>query len=567
MPKVKPSMNRLTMQLALLIALAAGCEMGRAPGLTTPLSNESVAGNANTPSHADGTALRGTYKVVNVGTTLAFATAHGSRDDGAQIWGWPYDGNNAQKWAMQPVGEMAYTFTNIDSNKVLDSAGGIDAHATTNAVAVQQWDYRTGDANQLWRVALSEDRGSYTIANVATAMCLGFSAMSDGEGTYVTQSPCASSPLQTWGLTAVAPTSSGDGPNPSVSPTPVSTPTPTPKISPTITPTAPTVPDAPAIAGLHVSGTTLVDGSGKVVRFHGVNIPSLEWSNGEPTNSTQPCYSGQTIMDTVKKAIGTYKVNFIRLPISQDRWMNKVDGQGPTYRNTVSAIVSYATQNNVYVDIDLHWSDMGVWGQNLNPHMMPDDNTPAALKDIAETFMHNQMVLIGTYNEPHGVSWDIWRDGGSVTEGAVTYHTPGIQSLINTIRSTGALNVIMAGGLDWSSDLSGVVNGYPLMDINLAMDAHVYPWKGQPADWDAKMGVAHQKYALIVGEYGAAYTWLDSWATPQDFLNGAHAWVDKYEFGFAIWAMHPAGNPAMIADWCYTPTSYFGSVVIPWLGN
>ena len=348
----------------------------------------------------------------------------------------------------------------------------------------------------------------------------------------------------------------------------VASPLPAPQASPAVTPTpTPTVPAAPTIAGLHVSGTTLVDAAGRTVRLHGVNIPSLEWSNGEPTDSTQPCYPGQTIMDTVRKAISDYHINFIRVPISQDRWMNRVDGQGDAYRNTISAIVAYATQNGVYVDIDLHWSDMGVWGQNLNPHCMPDDNTPVALQDIATTFMNNPMVLFGTYNEPHDVSWSVWRDGGSVTEGTTTYHTPGIQALIDTIRATGALNVIMAGGLDWSSDLSGVVSGYPLADINLAMDAHVYPWKGQPADWDAKMAIAHQKYAVIVGEYGAAYTWLDTWATPQDFLNAAHGWVDQYDFGFSVWAMHPAGNPAMIADWCYTPTPYFGDLVIPWLGN
>ncbi len=334
--------------------------------------------------------------------------------------------------------------------------------------------------------------------------------------------------------------------------------------APTPTPTAPA---APTISGLHVSGTTLVDAAGKIVRLHGVNIPSLEWSNGEPTDSTQPCYPGQTIMDTVRKAISDYHINFIRLPISQDRWMDKVDGQGGAYRATVTAIVTYATQNGVYIDLDLHWSDMGVWGQNLNPHCMPDDNSQVALQDIATTFMSNPMVLFGTYNEPHDVSWAIWRDGGSVTEGLATYHTPGIQALINAMRATGALNVIMAGGLDWSSDLSGVVTGYPLTDINLVMDAHVYPWKGQPADWDAKMAIAHQKYALVVGEYGAAYTWLDTWATPQDFLNAAHGWVDQYDFGFSVWAMHPAGNPAMIADWCYTPTPYFGGVVLPWLGN
>jgi len=40
----------------------------------------------------------------------------------------------------------------------------------------------------------------------------------------------------------------------------------------------------------------------------------------------------------------------------------------------------------------------------------------------------------------------------------INYHTPGIESLIYTIRNTGARNVIVAG-VGWSGTLTGMVNG------------------------------------------------------------------------------------------------------------
>lgn len=322
---------------------------------------------------------------------------------------------------------------------------------------------------------------------------------------------------------------------------------------------------ATASNALHVAGNRLVDAAGNPVRLHGVNIPSLEWGNGEPNAGSNPCFAGQSILDSVRKALGVYQVNLIRLPISQDRWWNAVDGQGDSYRATVDAVIQLIADAGAYVDLDLHWSDAGAWGQNIGQHNMPDDNTATVWADLAWRYQNNPAVLFGLYNEPRDVDWSTWRDGGQVTEDGLTYHSPGLAGLIAAVRNVGATNVLIAGGLDWAFDLTGVANGYALPDGNLVYDAHIYPWKGQSDVWDAKVGLITQNYPLLVGEFGATEDGLSGFDSPEAFIGTLHAWLDANGASYSAWNLHPQSTPALISDWCYTPTPHFGAVTLPWL--
>ena len=79
--------------------------------------------------------------------------------------------------------------------------------------------------------------------------------------------------------------------------------------------------------------------------------------------------------------------------------------------------------------------------------------------------------LFNLYNEPHNVGWDIWKNGGQVTEKATrktpvkTFKAVGMQALLDAVRGTGAQNVVIVGGLDWSYDYSGILEGRQLLPI------------------------------------------------------------------------------------------------------
>ena len=193
---------------------------------------------------------------------------------------------------------------------------------------------------------------------------------------------------------------------------------------------------------LHVSGTQLLDGANRPVLLRGVNCACMEWtSDGEGH-----------ILKTVDVAIHDWHANVIRLPVSQDRWFGfcpEQNGDPKPYRALVNQIVERVTAQNTYVIFDLHWNDAGVWNPITGQHVMPDDNSITFWKDAAREYRDNPGVLFDLYNEPHDVSWDVWRDGGMVQDKGPTvrkptkYHTPGMQALLNTVRFQGAKNLVV----------------------------------------------------------------------------------------------------------------------------
>src|SRR5690606_23251666 len=144
---------------------------------------------------------------------------------------------------------------------------------------------------------------------------------------------------------------------------------------------------------LHVDGNKVKDSNGNIVRLQGANIPSLEWKN-----------TGDNIVASQNHLRDVWKANFIRFPLSQDRWFGHAPGQsdgGAAYRAIVDGIVSRANAGNYYVLLDLHWSNRGTWGSNIGQAAMPDMNSATFWTDCATRYKNNPSVLFDLYNEPY----------------------------------------------------------------------------------------------------------------------------------------------------------------------
>lgn len=314
---------------------------------------------------------------------------------------------------------------------------------------------------------------------------------------------------------------------------------------------------------LRVVKNAVVDGRGQRVRLRGVNAASLEWtSNGEGH-----------ILETIQTAIRDWRVNHVRLPLAQDRWFGKANEQtdeGKAYRALVKQAVDLCAEQGCYIILDLHWSDAGAWGKQIAQHKMPDANSAAFWKEVATAYKNHPAVLFDLYNEPHDVSWDVWLMGGEVTEKGpkpgetTTYRAVGLQSLLDTVRATGAKNVVIAGGLNWSYDLDAIVQGRRLADPvghGVIYANHAYPFKGDTVEtWIARMERATKELPVIVSEFGS------------DPKGGAglsgEQWVRKmldaleqHEWAWTAWDLHPGAGPTLISDWKYTPTPDFGALV------
>ncbi len=307
---------------------------------------------------------------------------------------------------------------------------------------------------------------------------------------------------------------------------------------------------------LKVEGKQLKTADGKAVRLRGVNIPGLEWSQGDH------------LFDSLRVALDDWGASIIRLPLSQDRWFGRTEEKkdgGKSYRDTVHEFVRRAARKQTYVILDLHWSNAGQWGQHIGQHKMPDDNSVSFWQDAAAAFANHPAVLFGLYNEPYGVSWQVWRDGGNVVEEdkksgrKLEYHTPGLQKLLEVCRGKGANHIVLVGGLDWGYDLSGVARGNTLHDPRgngVVYDTHIYPWK---KDWDRFVTPAVEKHAVFVGEFGPDYDLYKK--DPKIFVSEMLRYLDQHQLNWAAWCMHPAAKPCLIKDWKYTLTP-FGEPVV-----
>jgi dipeptidyl aminopeptidase/acylaminoacyl peptidase len=317
---------------------------------------------------------------------------------------------------------------------------------------------------------------------------------------------------------------------------------------------------------LMVEKTQDLNSRNEPVRLRGVNTASLEWtSNGEGH-----------IRETIATAIKDWHVNIIRLPLAQDRWFGKAPEQndaGRSYRALVQEIVDLCRANGCYVILDLHWSDAGQWGKEIGQHVMPDQNSLEFWKSCASEYSNHPGVIFDLYNEPHDVSWEIWQHGGQVTENARrrnperTFQAVGMQALLDAVRATGAKNVVIAGGLDWSYDMSGFLEKRQLVDRTgngVIYSNHTYPFKGDSIQrWIAKLQRASEVIPVIVSEFGAeSQSGVHaSGPSPEQWVRQVLQALEDHGWAWTAWNLHPRAGPRLVSDWKYTPTPTYGKWV------
>ena len=315
-------------------------------------------------------------------------------------------------------------------------------------------------------------------------------------------------------------------------------------------------------AALHVDGSIIRTADGNAVRLQGVNVASLEWSN-----------MGDQVLESVRVAIFDWNCNTIRLPLNQNRWFGEMEQQndgGRLYRLIVDEIVRYISENGCYVIIDLH--NFAIEGQAREIHSAPEIYDMPNMKsvdfwqDVAARYANAPAVLFDLYNEPHDESWNVWKFGGWVRTNLTvdtTYQSPGMQALLDVVRSTGAENVVIAGGLDWGYDLRGIPE-YALDDPygNIVYGTHIYPWKGNEADWNRSVGHVIGRFPILVGEVGCEPNSVP-WPSydPYTWAVEVLSYINEHRLNWTAWCFHPSAGPCLIKDWTYEPTPYWGDFV------
>jgi len=321
---------------------------------------------------------------------------------------------------------------------------------------------------------------------------------------------------------------------------------------------------------LHVGRTTgnmteqinrIYNSNGKQIRLVGVNVPSLEWGAGE------------SVGWSTYEVFANWNANIVRLCVDPDGWLGlntSKHGSQANYRATVDRIVALANSFGKYIILDNH------------EYVAPTQKTLNFWLSAAEHYKNNPAVLFGLLNEPHSVNWDLWQNGG--VRNSVTHI--GHQRLVNEIRDLGANNIIVAGGLDWGYDLSGIAqNSFARLLIDkpggrgIVYDSHAYPWKDTNQNFTGhatRVLVMANRAPILIGEFGIEEEGVD--VIPPNGINRTVGqmpwymdkilnWMEEHSFHFTAWNFHPSSSPRMVlnAGWSeranVTPNQYFGQQV------
>jgi endoglucanase len=298
-----------------------------------------------------------------------------------------------------------------------------------------------------------------------------------------------------------------------------------------------------------ISGSSILNSSGQTVTLHGVSLSSTEWScNGD---GNFPASAFATMHNE-------WNANAVRIPLFQDMWLSTAKDYCSSYAANIAGWVKAAQANNMVVILDLHWSDKGnldYTPQSSNQQCMADQNSNTFWQQVASTYKTNPGVWFELYNEPELSNWSAWENGDS--SGSVCgFPIVGMQTLYNTVRATGANNIVIAGGISHASHLDGV----PLLNgTNIAYAIHPYAndidggnagsWSN--SDWDNRFGylVQQNKAPVIATEFGDTECGNSSGAASYD--TGILNYFRNNHISYTGWAWYVGGcgYPSLISDW------------------
>ena len=326
------------------------------------------------------------------------------------------------------------------------------------------------------------------------------------------------------------------------------------------------------LLSIAVQGNHLVDESGSTVVLHGVDTSGTEYA----------CVSENSIFDGTQEASGTsiaamrsWGFNAARVQLNESCWLGvqgvKAAYSGLTYQGAIEQYVDALNAAGMYVIVDMHFSSTGGGRKATGQLPMPDERyAPAFWNSVANAFKDDPAVIFDLFNEPYPnrntdspASWRCVLDGsaGHTCRG-FGYQAAGMQQLLDSVRSTGATNVVLVGGPQYAGDLDQWLQYEPRDPIGqLAASIHIY-WD-TPAHpdyspcydsscWTGVVGPLATKVPVVVGEFGE----LDCGDTLYPpFLDFA----DQHGISYLGWAWFVGScskEPSLISSYAGAPTDY-----------
>jgi endoglucanase len=206
------------------------------------------------------------------------------------------------------------------------------------------------------------------------------------------------------------------------------------------------------------------------VGFTGVNLAGADFGKLPGKHNFDYFYPSSANIDYYVE-LG---FNVIRLPFRWERLEPKLGGPfAPDEQALLVDCVSYATKKNLHVVLDPHnyakraMQDDGWTAEHLiGSAQVPVKAFSLFWSRLAELFKHDTRVIFGLMNEPAGIDLEAWFSAANAA--------------IASIRATGAINLILIPGINWTGAHSWISSGNTRMGEvsdpanNFAFDVHQY---------------------------------------------------------------------------------------------
>jgi endoglucanase len=306
-----------------------------------------------------------------------------------------------------------------------------------------------------------------------------------------------------------------------------------------------------------VRGNHLVDQAGKTVRLLGLNRSGTEYQCVEGGQ----IFDGPTDQASIE-AMLSWHINAVRVPLNESCWLGingvEPDLSGNAYRAAIHEYVEALERNGLYVILDLHWAaPRHQLATGLIP--LPDaEHAPEFWRSVAGEYRDDRSILFDVYNEPHDVSWECWSAPCTSYDTYFgSYPSVGLPQLLEAVRSTGALQPVMLGGLDWASDPRGWLAHRP-RDPAHALVASNHTYQFTPCGRGCRKALANiaRHVPVVTGELGesdCSHHYIDP------YMN----WADRHGISYLGWTWDAGTSrwtcqegTAMIENYAGDPTPF-----------
>jgi hypothetical protein len=322
-------------------------------------------------------------------------------------------------------------------------------------------------------------------------------------------------------------------------------------------------PHAPVVV-IAVKGNHLVNAARKTTRLLGVDRSGTEYA----CEQAWGIFDGPS-SDSSIAAIASWHANAVRLPLNEGCWLglfttandpydsgqNPAPYEGAAYRSAIGAYVRLLHAHGMVVILSLHGLDapngLGV------PPMADAAHSPAFWRSVATYFRSDHGVLFDLYNEPNSIGWSCWRSGCTVSTSAGSYAAAGMQTLVTSVRATGATQPILLGGLAYASDERSWLSNKPTDPAkSLVVSFHTYnnTYCDTPACWASQLTPLARAVPVVTGEVG-------EYDCKTPYTNSFMAFADRASISYLGWAwdaVHPGGwtcsAPSLIDDYNGSPS-------------